>query len=191
MTTAKIIMELADAYAQDCHTEQLQGAKARPEESRAALLAAVERQEPVGTVVDPTYVAMNKQLPYGTKLYAAPTAQPVQVNAMLVEALEEADDYLADCDIPSTRTIRVKIDAALTAAQQAQPKKTLETMAQEAALEQAHPERVPLTQEHLSAIFRNHCRHYTGNYEVSPGDALVITRAIEAAHGIKQGGQHD
>jgi len=48
----------------------------------------------------------------------APIPQQVAepVNAMLVEALEEADDYLADCDIPSTRTIRVKIDAALTAA---------------------------------------------------------------------------
>lgn len=43
-----------------------------------------------------------------------------QAFGKMLEALEEADDYLADIDIPQDRKVRVMIDTALSAAIAAQ-----------------------------------------------------------------------
>lgn len=68
--------------------------------------------------------------------------------------------------------------------QQSQPetKKTLEAMAQEAALEQAQPEHAPLSDDDIKALFM---AIPIGEYD----GVVSVARAIEAAHGIKQGGQ--
>ena len=50
----------------------------------------MEAQEPVGTVVDPTYVQMDNQLPYGTKLYLAPGANPDAKDAERYRAMRTA-----------------------------------------------------------------------------------------------------
>jgi hypothetical protein len=41
-----------------------------------AIVKQMMQEVPVGTVVDPTYVQMDKQLPHGTPLYTAPQAVP-------------------------------------------------------------------------------------------------------------------
>jgi hypothetical protein len=59
-------------------------------EARKEAIAIVKQMmqaEPVGTVVDPTYVQMDKQLPYGTPLYAAPLyAAPLYAAPQAVSA---------------------------------------------------------------------------------------------------------
>lgn len=145
---------------------------------------------------------------------ALDTAQPVQVNAMLVNVmLVEAlgmwqtlanggAETSTIVDGVKTQTlaqyttyldrleaVKKSTEVALTAAKQAQPKKTLETMAQEAALEQAQPERAPLTQEQIEDVCVE--VHLKRDFITNLEKFVAIARAIEQAHGIKQGGQHD
>lgn len=76
----------------ECVMEPAQGER----DSLQAKLSAIAAQEPIGTVVGPTYVAMDKQQPYGTKLYAAPVAlaQPVDVHYTI--ALHRAIEFHCD-----------------------------------------------------------------------------------------------
>ena len=100
-------------------------------------------------------------------------------NQALMEALERMVESVTGVDQVSAVD---EARAALTAAQQAQP------------------ERAPLTDAEIEQAVKTHGVCWTGYREDKHGFYTIpilspyhyqFARAIEAAHGIKQGGQHD
>ena len=125
-----------------------------------------------------------------TQRYIDAQKQPVQVNAMLVEALEDTAQTLAwmqhgKCrgfsdGLLTTQEALDKARAALTAAQQAQP------------------ERAPLSDAEIDRVLGthipggSHARDWFLPHELPKGKENVrdvVRRMIATAHGIKQGGQ--
>jgi hypothetical protein len=171
-------------------------------------------------------------------LAALDTAQPVQVNAMLVEALVDTTDFLErhsnrwdGVNGKHPHTVVEAARAALTAAQQAQPEPSVpkgfalvplrptsamedvfqqddwqwadvlaaaESVTEEQYLlaledgEQAQPERAPLSDDAYEALvddLESWSRHVVEDTAHITLDTHV--RRTLAAHGLKQGGQHD
>ena len=110
-------------------------------------------------------------IPINQALVALDTAQPVQVNAMLVEALERMVESVTGVDQVSAVN---EARAALTAAKQAQP------------------ERAPLSADAYEALVDDlgeWSRHVVEDTAHITLDTHI--RRTLAVHGIKQGGQHD
>lgn len=113
------------------------------------------------------YAALDRPTLCGPALDALDSAQPVQVNAMLVEALNrllnaDNDPYL------TAQGVRNLARAALTAAQQAQP------------------ERAPLTPDVVRALWMQTLEATKGPLPIEE-----FASVLAAHYGIKQGGQHD
>lgn len=115
---------------------------------------------------------------------------------LIPEDIDWNDSHQAIVDKAKADEIK-ELRAALTAAQQAQPEPftTGELVlmneghvhAKKFGLgQQAQPERGPLSDVEMWALWNSQ-----GSDEMNQQEAIAFARAIEAAHGIKQGGQHD
>ena len=118
------------------------------------------------------YPSGDIKLQFKKALAALDAAQPAQVNAMLVEALERMVESVTGVDQVSAVN---EARAALTAAKQAQP------------------ERAPLSDEEIEQAVKTHGVSWTGYREDKHGFYTIpilspyhyqFARAIEAAHGI-------
>ena len=120
---------------------------------------------------------------------ALDTAQPVQVNAMLLTAAMDLRRALSNVlqripsdEWPKWLAVRHEADKIITAAKQAQPE----------PVQQAQPERAPLSADAYEALVDD-----LGEWSLYVvEDTAHITldthiRRTLAVHGIKQGGQHD
>ena len=77
-------------------------------------LERIKAQEPVGTVVDPTYVDMAEQLPYGTKLYLAAGAQERCQHCDDTGDVHSPDgEWRGKCDCKAGAPVPTPLDAQL------------------------------------------------------------------------------
>jgi hypothetical protein len=123
-------------------------------------------------------------------------AEPSKIDT-LVEALTEAKISLEwyqanhpDSVDHSDDVVMERIDAALATAQQAQPEPTglpFVPWSKEAEMREswAQPERAPLSDTRIEDVYRHIPDFHQWTFSAA---MLKFARAIEAAHGIKQGG---